>query len=74
MIVCAGVGAAHDHDGGITLEQTEIANWRLQQMAVVFEPGRSEAAMWSGPFGQVDGTRQHVVLMSLLGNGRGCDR
>jgi hypothetical protein len=38
MVVCSGVRAADDHDGGITLEQTVIANRGFEKMTVLLKP------------------------------------
>ena len=38
MIISAGVGSADNHDGGIAMEQTKIANGRFEEMTVFLEP------------------------------------
>ena len=38
MIISAGIGSADNHDGGIAVEQTKIANGRFEEMTVFLEP------------------------------------
>ena len=55
MIICAGVGSADDHDSGITMEQTKIADGRFEEMTVFLEPAmesdefvRTGRTIWEG--------------------------
>ena len=55
MIISAGVGAANNHDSGITVEQTKIANGRFEEMTVFLEPAmqsdglaRTGRTIWEG--------------------------
>jgi len=38
MIICAGVWSADNHDSGIAVEQTKIADGRFEEMTVFLEP------------------------------------
>ena len=40
--VCSGIGAADNHDGCVSLEETKVANGRFQQMAIFLQPDTSE--------------------------------
>jgi hypothetical protein len=55
MIICAGVGAADNHDSGIAVEQTKIADGRFEEMTVFLEPAtqsdglaRTGRTIWEG--------------------------
>jgi len=55
MIICSGVGSADDHDGGIAVEQTKIADGRFEEMTVFLEPAtesdefaRTGRTIWEG--------------------------
>jgi len=40
--VCSGIGAADDHDCCVSLEETKVANRRLQQMTIFQQPDTLE--------------------------------
>ena len=38
VIVCSGVWSAHDHDGGIPLEETKVADGGFKEVTVLLQP------------------------------------
>lgn len=48
MVICAGVGAANDHDHYIFVVDAVVVYWGFEEVGVVFEPGRVSRSAWGG--------------------------